>query len=215
MIFLPQKECISTEIQYLIGNKMSKPLHIEIGKSLKTTELSESKIILGEDCGKKQTIKLFSNKLIYSEPDIIILKEDMVRVIIEIEESNQTPRKLLGKVFAAGLANKSSVKKKEFDIAPSVLFIQILSNHPKQRKGNEVTEYRKNQWKSIAKWINNSLPINGCCIKHYELIVGDISDFADIKSNKCIHFFNIVQKGVSPKPSYSEEMTVPVNHIPG
>ncbi|MCX7861630.1 MAG: hypothetical protein N2449_01385, partial [Bacteroidales bacterium] len=88
-------------------------LHQSIGNSLinqiNQWNNNNLTIILDKACGGTQNVQLFlypnktfGNKV--CQVDILILENDEIQVIIEIEESEITPVKILGKFFASAIA---------------------------------------------------------------------------------------------------------------
>jgi len=77
------------------------PLHKEIADRLDNI-LPSNSLVKDEACGGDQRIPLFYDKeksraTEYCNVDMLVLKENRVRAIIEIEESNVKPTQICGK----------------------------------------------------------------------------------------------------------------------
>ena len=84
------------------------PLHREIGMALKNY-FDNQGLILDPACGGNQNIPLFlkgqkSNKTEICNVDAAIIRNNKVKVIIEIEESTITPTQICGKLLTSILA---------------------------------------------------------------------------------------------------------------
>lgn len=87
---------------------MGHPLHKAIGKIIDEKSLPGCKILKDPACGGKQKFPLFSSKrksreTEYCDVDILILKSNKIRVIIEIEEANVKPTQICGKLLTSAL----------------------------------------------------------------------------------------------------------------
>ena len=74
----------------MVAKKNEHPLHKMIGDIIQEGELPNCDVIKDPACGGKQNIPLFcidrkSNKTEYCNVDLLILKDNRIRVIIEIE----------------------------------------------------------------------------------------------------------------------------------
>lgn len=81
------------------------PLHKAIADRLKSV-FPLHNLVKDEACGGKQRIPLFydrdkSRATEYCNVDMLVLKENRVRAITEIEESNVTPTQICGKLARA------------------------------------------------------------------------------------------------------------------
>lgn len=82
-------------------------LHLRIGEILEKTLGNKKGIVLLRDaaCGGNQHIPLFctsarSRETEYCNVDLMILKNNKIKVILEIEESNVKPTQVCGKLRA-------------------------------------------------------------------------------------------------------------------
>lgn len=85
------------------------PLHEIIGKEIEQNLPSGCVLIKDKACGGDQRIPLFymqrkSRDTEYCNVDLIVLKENRIRIIIEIEESNVKPTQICGKFLTSALA---------------------------------------------------------------------------------------------------------------
>lgn len=163
---------------------MRHPLHESIGKLIDTIELpSDCEVIKDPACGGRQNVPLFcsnkkSNKTEYCNVDILILKNEKIRVIVEIEETDIKPTQICGKFLTSALSSyfihkTNKTKKKSIRMDDSVLFIQILDTSKlKMGKTSKIE-----QWKRIEKSIQNIIPVKNSKIDNYKLIFGKHSKF--------------------------------------
>jgi len=87
---------------------MGHPLHEIIGDCINANEFPGCKIVKSQDCGGHQDVPLFcsevkSRKTRYCLVDMLMMKDDKIRVIIEIEESDVKPTQICGKFLASAL----------------------------------------------------------------------------------------------------------------
>ncbi|UZE92472.1 MAG: hypothetical protein IB616_01280 [Methanosarcinales archaeon] len=165
---------------------MPHPLHKIIGDFINDSTLPSCKIIKDTACGGNQHIPLFcskdkSNQTKYCEVDLLILKDNKIRVIIEIEEADVKPRQICGKFLASALSAyfiHYKHGKQGFEMDESVSFIQILDTS--KLKNDEPAKIE--QWKNIEKSIKNIMPIKGSKIKEYKLFFCDASGFRGIRN---------------------------------
>jgi hypothetical protein len=130
-------------------------------------------------CGGTQNIPLFltedkSNETEICNVDIMFVKNNRIKVIIEIEETNIKPTQILGKFMASALAkyyihNLSNNEK--ILMSENVCFIQILDT-----KALKKTSRKIKQWKNIELAINEVLPTLQTNLKTYKLFYGNLSD---------------------------------------
>ena len=128
-----------------------------------------------EDEGESVTVNN-SRSRIFTNVDLLILKKNEIKVIIEIEESNFEPIHIFGKFFAAAFSSSYShyTEAKDFiEMADSVLFVQILDT-----ENIKIGKTQKpKQWRNIEESIKKIIPIADSKIKAYRLFYGDVSEF--------------------------------------
>lgn len=153
-------------------------LHMEVADRLKDI-LPRRNLIIDKACGGGQRLPLFCNgeksrAKEYCNVDMIVLKEDRVRAIIEIEESNVKPTQICGKFLTSALASYYIHENKEnqpVKMHDHVTFIQIV-DASKLKKNSA----KRKQWKSLERSIQSILPLRDSKITSYTLITKDELD---------------------------------------
>jgi hypothetical protein len=151
------------------------PLHKIIADKIESV-LPPHSLIRDEACGGDQRIPLFydtkkSRETEYCNVDLLVLKENEIKAIIEIEESNIKPTQVCGKFLTSALAryyihdNKRNEPVKMHD---SVAFIQIVDTS--KLEGNSA---KPKQWKALERSIQSILPLKNSRITSYRLITKD------------------------------------------
>lgn len=166
---------------------MEHQLHKIVGKCIDNNKFPGYKIIKDPACGGKHNVPLFcskdkSNKTEYCDVDLLILRDNKIRVIIEIEETVRTPTQICGKFLTSALSSyylHKSENNNPIGMSDSLTFIQILKT-PGQKKSS-----KSKQWENLEKSIKNTLPIQGSKIREYKLFYGSISDFKNRNRDKC------------------------------
>ena len=131
-------------------------------------------LLVDKACGGHQRIPLFmsdkkSRESEYCNVDLALLNKDVVRTIVEIEESNVKPTQVCGKFLTSALCRyyihetDNGLQKNE--MAHSVTFIQIV------QAGNIVKgrSRKPEQWEKLETSIQNILPLKGSNIREYKL----------------------------------------------
>lgn len=181
------------------GLIMEHPLHKIVGEYIGSHKFPNCKIIKDPACGGEQNVPLFcsedkSNKTEYCNVDLLILKDDKIRVIIEIEETDIKPIQICGKFLTSALSRyfihecKNNVP---VGMSDSVSFIQILNTARLKAGAAKI-----GQWENLEKSIMNILPIEGSKIRKYKLLYGNISDFERRNSNKCAELVTCVRNAL-------------------
>jgi len=158
--------------------KKAHPLHKAIADRLESIFPPRS-LIRDEACGGDQRIPLFYDKeksraTEYCNVDMLVLKENRVRAIIEIEESNVKPTQICGKFLTSALARYYIHENKEnepVEMHDHVAFVQIVD--PSKLKKNST---KPKQWKALEKSIQSILPLRNNRITSYMLITKDELD---------------------------------------
>lgn len=147
-------------------------LHKLIGNNLQQCLSSECEIVLDVACGGKQQIPLFSSfhKARITEVckvDILIIKSDKIKAIIEIEESDIKPTQICGK-FLTSLLSSYYIHKQKHDqpipMADHVSFVEIVD-----LCGLPSRSAKPAQLKNMENNIQRLLPIRGINIDNYRL----------------------------------------------
>jgi len=139
---------------------MEHPLHKIVGECIGSHKFPNCKIIKDPACGGKQNIPLFcsedkSNKTEYCNVDLLILKNNKIRVIIEIEEADITPTQICGKFLTSALSSyfiHESENNIPIGMSDSVSFIQIL-NMSRLKEGTA----KPDQWENLEESINEHI----------------------------------------------------------
>ena len=176
---------------------MRHPLHKIVGECIDWNDFPDCKIIKDPACGGKQNIPLFcsndkSNATEYCNVDLLILKDNKIRVIIEIEETNIKPTQICGKFLTSALSScfiHESEHNTAIGMSDSVSFIQILDTSQLQDRTSKVK-----QWENLEKSIMNILSVEGIKIGKYKLLYGNVSDFKDGNSNKCAELITYIKE---------------------
>ena len=160
--------------------KQRHPLHLKIGdlfhEILEKTNYYE--LIRDEACGGDQQIPLFiepmkSNKAQYCNVDLLVIREQTVRLIVEIEESNLLPTHVCGKYLAAALSRyyiHESKKDVPIGMHENVTFIQFLDTSKLKRDKTSKID----QWNNIEISIRELLPVTNSNIGIYKIF--DVSE---------------------------------------
>ncbi|MCX6818430.1 MAG: hypothetical protein NT129_00320 [Candidatus Aenigmarchaeota archaeon] len=149
------------------------PLHEKIGKVV--SERFGDNVKRDKACGGKHNLPLFRDKKSreteFCDVDMIIIKNDRVKVIFEIEESNVKPRQVCGKFLASALSQYYDYKKDKFDIDESAFFIQVMKFQESKEKSKKVE-----QWNNLEEAIRNIMPLKGSKIKEYRIFPLCVTD---------------------------------------
>lgn len=139
---------------------MNHQLHEAIGKIIDESVLPGCRILKDPACGGKHNIPLFSSsnktrETEYCDVDIMIIKFNKIRVIIEIEETDVKPTQICGKFLASALCSYYIPRDdKAVGMDDAVLFIQILDTS-KLIKGKT---HKIKQWENLEKSIKDVIP---------------------------------------------------------
>ena len=172
-------------------------LHKAVAECIKSYDLpKDCELLRDPACGGDQNIPLFSSDsksraTRYSVVDMIILKDEKIKVIIEIEESDRTPIRICGKFLASALSKYFIHEfrgNKPIEMDKSVTFIQVCST-----KNLKPGSAKEKQWVNLKDSINTLLESNNLSICRYELLPGKPKDF---KKNKCEDLLKIIRKSI-------------------
>ncbi|RJS72879.1 hypothetical protein CW714_04015 [Methanophagales archaeon] len=176
---------------------MEHPLHKIVGECINSNVFPNCKIIKDPACGGQQNVPLFcsrdrSNETEYCNVDLLIIKDNKIRVIIEIEETEVKPTQICGKFLTSALSSyyiHDSENNTPIGMSGSVLFIQILDTSQLKEKTSKIK-----QWGNLEKSIKNLLPIGK--IRKYKLLYGTIPDFKNRKGNKCAELIACIKEAL-------------------
>ena len=154
------------------------PLHKAIADKLRSIFPPHS-LVRDEACGGDQRIPLFYDKeksraTEYCNVDMLVLKDNRVRAIIEIEESNVKPTQMCGKFLTSALARyyiHENKENKPVEMYDYVAFIQIVDSS-KLKKNSA----KRKQWRALERSIQSLLPLRNSRITSYMLVTRDELD---------------------------------------
>ena len=159
--------------------KEANTIHKKIGRAFQEFVSKYPNLTLLQDpaCEGKQHIPLVCNPIKSRENefchvDMMVLKNDKIKPIVEIEESNVKPTKVCGKLMTSALAKyyiHNSKNNRPIEMDESVTFLQILDT------SKLVKEKTKKimQWKLLESSINNVLPLKNSRIATYRIFTTD------------------------------------------
>ena len=147
------------------------------------------RILKDAACGGDHTLPLFCSDVRsyatrYACVDLMIVKNQKIKVIMEIEESNVKPLHLFGKYLASAMVKCYIYGREKIGMDKSVVFVQILDTSKQKSKSVKI-----DQWENIEKSIRSIIPVKGSSIKEYKIFYGNQSDFKSGKTrDKLIKF---------------------------
>jgi hypothetical protein len=167
-------------------SKIKHTLHLEVAEAItgiiKTKKLPlECK--LDEACGGRQHLPFFltfrpSRESAVSNVDLMVLKDDKIKLVCEIEESGFNPTKIFGKIFTTASAKVCRlVGKKYIELDDDAVFLQVISNSSFKEDSQ-----KEDQGEIIENEIYHKLKLYNSWIKSYRLIFGNEKDF--VKSGR-------------------------------
>jgi len=171
-------------------SKKVHPMHKEIGDILERNLPQDCRLIRDQACGGNQRIPLFyteekSRETEYCNVDLLVLKENKIRLIVEIEESDVKPTQICGKFLTSALARyyiHESENNKRIGMGESVTFIQIVDTSGLVK--DKTKKFK--QWNLLEKSMNRILPLEDSKIRTYKLInTDDLSHFASFAGTVC------------------------------
>lgn len=177
-------------------SKQPHPLHLAVAKLFEKTLSSDCYLIRDEACGGNQRIPLFtskekSRKTWYCDVDLLVIKDDKIKIIVEIEESNLGPTQICGKYLTSAMARffiHESNNNASIGMDESVTFIQIMEC----KKLNVDKTSKFEQWENIEESINQILPVSDSKITKYSLFYGNTSHFSN--PEKCRELIELITK---------------------
>ena len=130
-------------------------------------------LILDRACSGYQSIPLFcniskSNKTEYCNVDILILKNEKIKVLVEIDVSKIIPTQICGKFLTSALSICYIHKNKSnciIEMDDSVAFIQVVDTSSLDQKSKKYI-----QFDNIEKSIKSIIPLNNSKICQYYLL---------------------------------------------
>jgi hypothetical protein len=154
------------------------PLHKEIADKLERI-FPPNSLVRDEACDGDQRIPLFydrekSRETEYCNVDLLVMKENKIKAIIEIEESNVKPTQICGKFLTSALARyyiHDNELNEPIGMNDSVAFFQIVDTSKLEGKSA-----KPGQWKALERSIQSILPLRNSKITSYRLLTPDKLD---------------------------------------
>jgi hypothetical protein len=113
---------------------------------------------------------------LYCNVDLLVLRENEVRVVLEVDETGYSPTKICGKFLATALCKRfrhPRLAPEPVPLSVRTLFVQIIpcpdKSLPRSRKSAQVL--------SLERSIRAVLPIHGSTVSEYLLLSGNTNDF--------------------------------------
>ena len=153
------------------------PLHEKIGTKIIECSKSQSNIqIYADHCfdTKAQNplypVNQKSRATCYCNVDILIIKNNEIKVIIEIEESDIKPTHICGKFYTSALSkyyiHPVNTKDQPIPMSEDVVFIQVIDISNLEEKSQ-----KQEQLTRIKNSIQGNLPLRNSKISNYHLIM--------------------------------------------
>ncbi len=170
-------------------SKTIHPLHKQVAETIFNIAKTHSlKVIVDKDCkfraysGIEQQLPFYlsfrpATESTVSMVDVILIKDNKVKLVCEVEESGFNPTKIFGKLFSTASAKicrlKDKTKYSIYELDKNSVFIQVIlsENFSKSSK-------KEKQGQLIENEINHKLNLYNSWIKQYRLIYGKEIDFA-------------------------------------
>lgn len=155
-------------------NLMRHPLHHAIGEIIANRGFPDRQVFRDPACGGAQHIPLFisaskSRRTQYCNVDLLILQRNLVRVVIEIEETDIKPTQVCGKFLTSALSSHFIHEVQgntPIGMGSSVVFIQIVDASKLKDRTAKLL-----QFENLEKSIQGILPLRGSRIDKYRLFV--------------------------------------------
>jgi len=149
-------------------------MHETIGDIFQDALPPRHSLIRDKACGGDQRLPLFytvekSRATEYCNVDLLILKNNKIRIVVEIEESNVKPTQICGKFLTSALTNyyiHNSKNNEPIEMGDSVIFIQIVDTSKLVR--DKTSKFK--QWKALEESINKIIPLKNSKITLYKLL---------------------------------------------
>jgi hypothetical protein len=169
-------------VGWCVMNKKPRSMHKTIGDIFKEALRGRPHygLIRDKACGGKQRVPLFcatekSRETEYCNVDLLVLKENKIRIVVEIEESNVKPTQICGKFLTSALANyyiHDSERNEPIRMDDSITFIQIVDTSKLVK--DKTSKFK--QWKALEESIKGIIPLKNSGITSYGLLSTDELD---------------------------------------
>lgn len=179
-----------------MSNSKVRALHKFVGDCVEQNIPNDCKVVKDKACGGNQSVPLFckdhkSSSTEYCDVKILIVKDDEIRVIIEIDDKDYNPSQICGRFLAPALTSYYIHKseRETVEMADSVTFIHVLSTSDLAENS-----HKTEQWEYLESSIKEILPIGN--IENYKLVYGEVNHFKDEGSSGCSELINIIGKAL-------------------
>jgi len=160
--------------------KKPRSIHEAVGDILQNALPPHYDLIRDKACDGKQRIPLFyttkkSRETEYCNVDLLILKRNKIKIIVEIEESNVKPTQVCGKFLTSALARcyiHESKGNEPIEMDESVTFIQIVDTSKLVK--DRTAKFK--QWSALEESITGVIPLKNSRITAYKLLSTDELD---------------------------------------
>ncbi len=166
------------------------PLHVKVTDMVEKALPKSCKLVRDKACGGNQRIPLFlskekSRKTELCNVDLLVLKDNKVRLIVEIEESDVKPTQVCGKFLCSALS-RYYIHEAEGDnpveMDKDVVFLQVVCTSGLKR-GNSKIE----QWRRLESSIRETLPLKNSSITEYRILRDDqLEDLTSLIQRTCL-----------------------------
>lgn len=154
---------------------MNHPLHVAIAKEVARCIPKYTTIQADKACGGKKFLPLFSSDRRSRDTqlckvDLMVLKNNTIKVILEVEESGFNPAKICGKFLTSALASyfiHNSYGGDPVGFSDNVKFVQVIDASKFIKPGSR----KKEQYELINNQINQLLAKKFGSISSYELLL--------------------------------------------
>jgi len=165
-------------IEHRLHEKIGNLIVKEFGEIKESDKVKKTDgVIRDTACKGEHRLPLFSDETEFCDVDMLILKNNKVKVIFEIEESNVKPTQVCGKFLASALSKSYKYRDNIYWLDEEVLFIQILDYLKLENKSKHPENSKKPvQWENLKKAIQNIIKSNYFKIKEYDIYVFKLQD---------------------------------------
>lgn len=164
--------------------KMLHPLHLAVANAIKRRGIGAADLYRDPACddSPRQRLPLFrgdpSRSTELCKVDLLVIKNDAVRVIIEIEESAAKPTIICGKFLTSALATHfihACLESRPIPFSDSALFVQVVDTHKLPPHSKKPAQYVH-----LESVIRSLLPTLDSSLKQYQLIC--VAGETDVKA---------------------------------
>jgi hypothetical protein len=153
------------------------PLHVKVADLVEKALPKSCKLIRDKACGGSQRIPLFISKqksrgTELCNVDLLVLRDNNVRLIVEIEESDVKPTQVCGKFLCSALSRydiHEAEGNAQIEMGANVAFIQVVETSGlKMDRTSKLVE-----WQKLEDSIREVLPARGSAVTEYRVFQDD------------------------------------------